>query len=357
MSTQNIISTKDGFRIPQIDLKPARILDRTTVLYGRSNSGKSVMIKHMLKIVKDYIPVAFVISPTEPANRAYEKFIHSSLIHYDLSSAKGEDGFLEKFWQWASMRSSIYHKVNKKDILLSIYERIKTPELDKVFSKIEIQRKNNISNSSVSLHDDLNRKYDELLIKLVKKHIIQHKHVLQRNSHGLSEDEIFSLTYIDLNPRVILIFDDAAAEIKSYFNKPIFRKIFYQSRHSFITSIFAVQDDSDLPPNLRKNVALSIFMTPAVAKSNFDRTSNKYSKDVIKIANAIYSDIFVGFRKMVFIDSDPNKQYFYHVTAEIVNPFRFGSHSLKEICTAVESDSETVDKTNPFYYKFKIKKK
>ena len=100
------------------------------------------------------------------------------------------------------------------------------------------------------------------------------------------------MAYLELNPRVLLVFDDAAAEIKSYFNKPIFRKIFYQSRHSFITSVFAVQDDSDLPPNLRKNVALSLFMTPAVAKSNFDRASNKYSKELTQVANGLYGDIF-----------------------------------------------------------------
>uniref|UniRef100_A0A6C0LI40 Uncharacterized protein n=1 Tax=viral metagenome TaxID=1070528 RepID=A0A6C0LI40_9ZZZZ len=355
MSAHNMIITKKGDRIPLLDLKPARLLDRTTVLYGKSNSGKSIFIKYIMKILKDFIPVAFVVSPTEPSNQAYSKFIDKSLIHFDLASAKGEEGFLEKLWAWSSMRSSIYHKVNKKDILMSLYSRIRTPEVDKMISKIEGKRSDSIKSASIAKCDEIEKNFDELIMKLVKKHIQKHKHILERNQSSLNEDELYSLAYLDLNPRVILIFDDAAAEIKSYFNKPIFRKIFYQSRHSFITSIFAVQDDSDLPPNLRKNVALSLFMTPVVAQSNFERVSNKYSKDLIKVANGLYSNIFVGYRKMAFIDNDPNKQYFYHITAEMVQPFKFGSHSLNNICVAVENNSESVDKTNPFYSNFRIK--
>lgn len=354
MSNQNIIVTKSGKRIPQLDVKPHLILDRVSVLYGKSNSGKSVFIKYLLKTVKDYIPVAFVISPTEPANRAYEKFIDKSLIHYDLNVTKGEDGFLEKFWHWATIRSSIYRKVNRKDILLSLYSRLRTPEIDKMVDRIEQKRKNMLEGVSTAKHDDVNQHVDELLVKLIKKHIQRHRHVLERQQHGLNEDELYSLAYIDLNPRVILIFDDCASDLKSYFNKPIFRKIFYQSRHSFITSIFAVQDDTDLPANLRKNVALSLFMTPAVAKSNFERGSNKFSKEIQQAANSIYDEVFTGFRKLAFMDGDVNKQYFYHVTAELVEPFRFGSYSLRSICTAVEGEEGSVDKANPFYDKFKL---
>ena len=353
----NTITTKTGKKIPELQLTPHRILDRTSVLYGRSNSGKSVVIKYLLKIVKDYIPVAFVISPTEPANHAYEKFIDKSLIHYDLSVTKGEEGFLDKFWQWTSIRSSIYHKVNKKGILMSLYERVRTPEIDKMVEKIEQKRKHMIEGSAISRHSDINEHVDELLVKLVKKHIQRYKHILEKQKNVLNEEELYSLAYLDLNPRVILIFDDCSSDLKSYFNKPIFRKIFYQSRHSFITSIFAIQDDTDLPANLRKNVALSLFMTPAVAKSNFERGSNKFSKELQQTANSIYDDVFVGFRKLVFIDGDVNKQYFYHITAELVQPFKFGSHSLRAICSAVECEEDAVDRSNPFYNKFKLESK
>ena len=354
--SKNLIVTKSGSRIPQLDLTPNKILDRTVVLYGKSNSGKSVFIKYILKLLKDYVPVAFVISPTEPANRAYEKFVDKSMIHFDLSVAKGEEGFLEKFWQWASIRSSIYHKVNRKDILMSLYTRVRTPEIDKIIDKIERKKDEAIKNTPFAKHDEIDKNYTELLIKLTKKHIQQHSHHLMRNTSGLSEDELYTLTYLDLNPRVVLIFDDCASELKSYFNKPIFRKLFYQSRHSFITSIFAIQDDTDISANLRKNVALSIFMTPAVAKSNFERGSNKFSKDIQKIATSIYDDVFVGFRKLAFIDNDVNRQYFYHTTAELVQPFKFGSTSLHNICSAVESEDGSVDKSNLFYNQFKLKK-
>ena len=356
MSSRNLIVTKTGSRIPEIALTPNKILDRTIVLYGRSNSGKSVFIKYILKLIRDYVPVAFVISPTEPANRAYEKFVDKSMIHFDLTAAKGEDGFLEKFWQWASIRSSIYHKVNRREVLMSLYARVRTPELDKIINKVEQKKDELIKNMPFAKHDEVEKNYNELLVKVVKKHIQQHKHHLMRNANDLTEDEMYTLTYLDLNPRVVLVFDDCASELKSYFNKPIFRKLFYQSRHSFITSIFAIQDDTDISANLRKNVALSVFMTPAVAKSNFERGSNKFSKDIQKIASSIYDEIFIGYRKLIFIDNDSNRQYFYHITAELVEPFKFGSQSLHTICSAVESEEGSVDKGNIFYHQFKLKK-
>ena len=232
---------------------------------------------------------------------------------------------------------------------------MRTPEVDKMIDKIESKRDSTIKTVPFTKHDEIEKSFDELLIKLIKKHIQQYKYIIERNSSKLTEDELYSLTYINLNPRVILVFDDCASELKSYFNKPIFRKIFYQSRHSFITSVFAIQDDTDISANLRKNVALSVFMTPAVAKSNFERASNKFSKDIQKVASGIYEDIFIGFRKLVFIDNDVNRQYFYHITAELVQPFKFGSQSLRNICSAVESAEGSVDKSNIFYNKFKIK--
>lgn len=42
----------------------------------------------------------------------------------------------------------------------------------------------------------------------------------------LTEDEKFTLNYINLNPRLLLILDDCAAELHPLFTKEIFKSFF-----------------------------------------------------------------------------------------------------------------------------------
>lgn len=353
----NIVS-KDGKVIPEFSMNASKFLDKSIVIYGKSNSGKTVIVKNILKVLKDYIPVPIVISPTEPSNRSYEKFVDKTLIHYDLGvSTKNEEGLLDKLWEWQSMRASIYNKVNKFDVIKSLYNRIRNDETDKIIKKIEDKKRQAISTAAFAKHDEVSTTFNELITKFLQKQIIAKKHILETYKSTLSEDELYSLTYINLNPRLVIIFDDCAAELKPHFGKPIFRKIFYQGRHSYITSIFCNQDDTDLPTNLRKNVAVNIFTQPAVAKANFERGSNKFSKDIIARANNLYQEVFVGYRKLVYIDNDPSKNMFYHMTAQVVEPFKFGSGSLQHLCTAVAAKEGSIDKQNKYYSMFKINTK
>tara|TARA_B110000908_G_scaffold113440_1_gene133080 strand:+ start:5799 stop:6890 length:1092 start_codon:yes stop_codon:yes gene_type:complete len=357
MANSSTVVTKDGKSIPEFSMNASKLLDKTIVIYGKSNSGKTVIVKNILKALQDYIPVPIVISPTEPSNRSYEKFIDKTLIHYGLTVEKGEEGLLEKIWEWQSMRASIYNKSNRSDVIRSLYNRVKTDEDDKKIRQIETKKKEKITTTALAKHEEVGKIFDEFIVKFLKKCICNRKHLLDKYKATLNEDELYSLMYIDLNPRIILIFDDCAADLRQYFNKPIFRRIFYQSRHSYITSIFCNQDDTDLPANLRQNVAINIFTQPAIAKGNFERGSNRYSKEMITRANNLYQEVFVGHRKLIFIDNDPNDNCFYHMTAKIIEPFKFGSSSLQNLCSAVTTQDGAIDKQNKYYNVFCIPKK
>jgi hypothetical protein len=98
--------------------------------------------------------------------------------------------------------------------------------------------------------------------------------------NDLSEDERCCLQHLHFNPRLLLIFDDCAAQLKPFFNKDVFRLLFYQNRHSFITVVLCCQDDTDLPANLRKNAFLSFFTEPVICTANFGRQANQFSKHI-----------------------------------------------------------------------------
>ena len=75
-----------GMNVPFLELDKSHFLNQTTVLYGPSKTGKTVMIRHILHLLKGHCDQAIVISPTEVSNRSYSGIIPAQLIHTDMST-------------------------------------------------------------------------------------------------------------------------------------------------------------------------------------------------------------------------------------------------------------------------------
>ena len=58
-----------------------------------------------------------------------------------------------------------------------------------------------------------------------------------------------------------------------------------------ITTIIACQDDTDLPPNLKKNAFVSMFTDPVVTTAMFNRASNNSSKPHKDLVNRSMGDV------------------------------------------------------------------
>ena len=336
-------------------MESSKLVDKTIVVYGKSASGKSVIIKNIMKALKSEIPTIFVVSPTEASNGAYSNYVDKLLIHYDLKRGKKGD-FLSELIEWQEARSAVYALANKLENIMSLYKRIRTDEVDKSLDRIEKIRVNNKSTMPISKHADIDNSCNNLIIKLLKKHIFVNKASFSQYDSSLSEEEVYTLSYIDMNPKVLLILDDCGSILQSYVRKDSFRKIFYQARHYFITTVMSLQDDTDLPANLRKNVNINIFTQSTVAKSNFERVANGYDKQIQKTAIQISPEVFQGYRKLVYIDNDPKHDNFYHLTAEVVAPFKYGSHALNYLCESVRTKEGTIDRNNRFHRAFQIKR-
>lgn len=371
--------TDNGKRIPELNINPKSYIDKTIVIYGPSKTGKTVITKNIMKIVSNYIDQILVIAPSEPSNRSYEGFVESPFIHYKLyisdsnssGISKRDDSkersfaFLESIWKRQEMMAAIYTRTNKLEVISSLFSHvvkhireegetiIKNINNKRVLSLGEIKEK---YKSNVGLCDaktkEIETMYDDLLIQLYKKYIhIDYENVWKSD---LTEDERYSLQYLCFNPRLLLIFDDCAAQLKPFFSKEIFRKLFYQNRHGFITLIICCQDDTDLPTNLRKNAFINFFTEPVVCLSNFERSSNNYSKQAKSFVNEIIPYVFKGYRKMAYIREDDKNNFFYHITFDYPEIFKFGSKALHELCEIVKNSGTTMDTSNPFYDYFKL---
>jgi ABC-type ATPase involved in cell division len=371
------LQTEGGKKIPQLKIRPALFIDRTITIFGPSGTGKTVITKHIMKTVNGHIDQILIVAPTEPSNRSYEGYVDPPFINYrlylaDPANPKKDDGtkgalrFLEAVWQRQEMMAAIYTRANNADVLAKLYGRLPRAvraEGLKYIETINGKRTRVISQVRDKFSDDsgrreakikeVNEKFKQMLVLLYKKYIAPLYEELWARE-DLSEDERYSLAYLLFNPRLLLIFDDCAAQLKPFFNKEIFRKLFYQNRHNFITVVVCAQDDTDLPTNLRKNAFVSFFTEQIVCTSNFERVSNKFPKSTKVFVNEIVNDVFRGHRKLAYIREDEQRQHFYHIQFPFPKMFRFGSEAAHELCANIQNNGVTMDKENPFYDRFRV---
>ena len=368
--------TESGKRVPELVLHPRLFIDRTTVIYGPSKTGKTVIVKNIMKQTHGHIEQILVVAPTEPSNRSYDGFVDPSLIHYRMYLPSPEDKrdteqkaalrFLETVYKRQEMMAAIYTRANRPETLSALYGRLGNSNRksgDDYIASLERKRRRSVNNVRRQYARDPGRceahvkevddQFKKMLVLVYKKFLTPNVERLWKGK-DLSEDERYTLYYLHFNPRLLLIFDDSAAQLKPFFNKEIFRKLFYQNRHSYITVVICCQDDTDLPTNLRKNAFISIFTEPIVCVSNFERPSNKFPKTTKAYISDIISDVYIGYRKLAYIREDDKRQHFYHLTCTYPSTFMFGSDALVELCSAIQSKGITMDRDNPFFEKFRV---
>jgi len=373
-----------GGGIPELSLHPALLVDRSIAIYGPSGTGKTVCTKAIMRALDGHIEQVLIVAPTEPTNRSYDGFVDPTLIHYSLCLARDEGArgepkkkqltekqkalnFLEEIWARQEMMASIYKRANKLKTLASLYERLPRQarhagnayvsglqrkreralaEIDKKWGKEPATREEK--------RHEAKEKFEKLLILIYKKFLTDHVAELWGRK-DISEDERYSLAYLHFNPRLLLIFDDCAAQLKTLLATEIWRKLFYQNRHSYITLVLCCQDDTDLNTNLRKNAFISIFCSEIVCTSYFERTANKFPKRTRDYVSGASSKIFARKRqKIAYMREDAKGCHFYAFNPPTVKKQVFGSGALSELCSQVRASGTAMDQTNPYFSKFKL---
>lgn len=323
-------------------------IDRTTIIYGESGTGKSFIIKDMLYQLRMHVDQIIVISPTDISNFAYEScMVPKPCIHYTITS-----DLLTNILQRQTALVSVYQRANRMDILKSLYDRI--PNMDKYNKLIKLLNDKIKDSESLPPHERKknNDEYEKIIAKIMKKNIDQHREDLKLLD--LSNDERYTLTYFDMNPRIVLIFDDCTESLQKFKNHPAFQSFFYRGRWGFLTIIMACHSDKVLGPELKKSAYISIYTNKKSANTCLLRDSCSNDKeDTIRIEDAI-SCAFennVANQKLVYV-RDENKFYTYIATPH--GDFRFGSPILWEFCDKVKSTYDQSVTSNKFLNDFKI---
>jgi len=330
-------------------------LDRSIALYGASGTGKSAIIIDILKHLNGRADQILVFSPTDPSNKTYSSgVVPPPLIHYEFDIE-----LLERIWARQEMMAAVYARANNPDVLESLYRKLGLDTVTKMIQKVQDSKREHIEEIMDTYFEKsaqkakitkIEKQFKELLIMIYKKCIGDNAHRL--SGVQLSPEEQFTLKYLNFNPRLVLILDDCASDIKKYEKKAVVRKLFYQARHVFITLMIACQDDTDIASSLRKNAFVSVFTSDTCANAFFGRKANDFSREMTKKVEALSMQLRWKppyFEKLVYLRQE-NKLYKF--VAEIHDGFCFGSSSVRNFCRTIERSGTNMDKNNPFYGEF-----
>lgn len=376
IDSEGVFTTETGTRVPMLEDTASMFLDRTIINYGPTRTGKTVITKHIMKVLNGHIDQVVVVSPTEPTNRSYEGFVDPACIHTrlylaDPANPKKDDGpkgairFIRALWDRQQAMAATHARANRPEVLAQLFRRLPSStrgeaqrridtidkERERVVSLVRRQFKGDQGRSD-GKEKEVNAKFKKMLTLIYKKYItIFYEELWERAD--LSADEQWSLTYLSFNPRILLILDDCAAELKPLFKHEVFRLLFYQNRHCHITVILCCQDDTDLPTNLRKNAFLSFFTEGVVCQTNFNRSSNSFPKPTKELVADISASLFTDrFRKLAYVRDDERRQHFYYVKFPEHPLFRFGSEAFRQLCDNVQTTEDAMDTENPYYDRF-----
>lgn len=362
MSNENkTIHTASGDPIDFLEKTYENYLDKTTFIFGGTGSGKSTVISEILYLCKDYIPNYYVLAP-ENSRGGYVKNIHPKCVKSDISKMK-----LQKIWQRQEHVTQIYKIANDPVILKTLFCKINDNEALHEITQITHIAKNKIQEieHSTLSYDQRQGQINNIIEIRDRKVLAIYKKTIRQNRQylltlDLELDEKTAVTYLDINPRLMLIIDDCSELMKkwySYFGKNevnVFESILYRGRHNFITLIFACHDDKLIATELRKNARVVVYTSSQSLISSINKQGNGFSKLEKKrfeeVAEVLFRDEklkneFKTHKKFCFLREDANP---YKYTIAIKNDnYKLGCDYLLELADKMPKQPQTLT-SNPY---------
>ena len=342
------------------------IMNKSVILYGPSGSGKTRIIRDFMHTTKLCYPLVFAFVPTNAQKHDYDSLIPKPLVFesFDLKNIK-------EIYTRQKSTTEVYNNANNLKILNSLFLRIATPK-DKIFHKKLLFFKDHAITKSEQKNQSLadkKSKYDEIEEIFKNKLIHFYKQVINPNvrklqAMDLSEKEKYALTFRNLNPRILILFDDAFTEVMDLIRKgkkqkdETIKNFFYKGRWANITHWYGFQDEKGLDSEIRKNVFINVFTDKQVAMSYFTRPANSFTclekKKAEAVINAVFSEENIPQHyKLVYSRSDKNKFYYIIANEYVDNDIQMCSKSVRDFCKKIGKVEDNFDTNNPFFAAFK----
>lgn len=348
MSNNNIIQLEDNLCLREFECTPEKLMNKSILLVGSRNSGKTCCTIDLMHVLKDMIPICIVFNATESSNCCFGKIVSSVFLHTEINLDK-----ISEIWRRQEITSNIYKLVNDIDHLRGIINLYNISNFDKSFQDVSDYEEKTINNIKDKERDNNVRlvkiskaqtKFKELKIELCKKFVEEIKKKIENKEYSddkLNDEQKLILKYIKINPNVLLIFDDCSSILKSMMNTHVIRKLFYQARHVNITFIITAQDDIDIASSLRKNANIIFLCDTTVTNSYFERASNGFNNRIKQLTKRYSDTLFKKpYLKLVYDKDDINNRFTYYLP-KIHESFQFGSEEIQEYINKVKKKNNS----------------
>lgn len=345
--------------IPKFEPRSANTLNRTTIFYGPTGTGKSLAMRSFLKRIQPHVSFAMVISPTEPSNKSYTGMIPAPWIHTDMTEKTLK--ILEDMWERQEMLVALFNMAHDTETLHQIYKHCRDENSDKNLRLIATMRSRLLqklpkdSFKQRERRDHIKEVTDQLLVKIYRRQIDLSRDKLK--SASLSKEQWAVINNLHINPNMVLILDDCAAELKKYMKHDILRKLAYQARHNHITTFIAAQDDTDITAEFRRNAATSLFTSRGTIAVFAGRTTNAFDKGTREILREVVDEVYgrastdknYRFVKVVYERNAADKCYFKYFLEDPPAKFRLGSKALWDYAAQIAVNDVEASSSNPYY--------
>lgn len=353
--------------VPKFKNTYLALINKSIILYGPSGTGKTVIVKDFMHFVKKQFPIVFAFVPTNEQKHDYDSLIPKQLVFEEFGLKEIKDIYLRQ-----KAISEIYNIANNINTLNLLFIRIASPKA-KIFLRKLLYIKHKALKEADKINGDastIKRKKDEIEEIFKEKVIKFYKYVINPNAKklqnmDLSQEEKYALKYRNLNPKALILFDDASTEIISLIklgkkNKDeTIKNFFFKGRWANITHWYAIHDDTGLDSDIRKNAFKSIFTDKQTALGFFNRSANSFSaiekKRAEAVINVIFSKEAPPFAKLMYSRLDKNN-FQYVVAKEYADSeVQLCSKTVRDFCEKIANKEKLLESsTNPYIEKFKI---
>jgi hypothetical protein len=336
-------------------------LDKTTLIFGGTGSGKTYMIEELMELLSDHVSNYLVIAP-QTSQLRYSMRLPKKCLKEDISKKK-----LQSIWIRQTQMTQVCNIANDITVLESLFKRLNNRHLTIIAYSI-IKRCGDfvtkIENSNISFLEKKNSiaQIESLkntkLISLYKDAIREKRDILC--NMNLTNYEKTAIEYLDTNPKLMIIIDDCSEKFDKwmkYFKKTeenIFSTIAFRGRHNNISLVVACHDDKFMPTEIRKNARVIKFGNMKALTSCVDKPGSAFSSSEKKQAKAVGEKIFnesdtqtkkKNHQKICYIRDDKNP--FKYTIAKISNDRKLGCDALYELVKKMPTKFDKID-NNPF---------
>lgn len=339
--------TINGVHIPYYEMRADLFLCKNTLIIGGSGTGKSSFARNILSVLaySGKVPVGVLINGGD--SRDLSPFFIQGLVKDSF-----DPDFITKFKQWQHDRIQIYRASTDLENLEQFVKKYMAGHRVTVdISAIDARYSEVASNQRVRDADKERAKTtaDEIKVAIFRAAISK----LSIDTRNMDENDLTIWTGAQLNPNIIMVFDDVGSELAKLptICRDFLKFIYAKARHEKYTTLMLLQADTQLDKQNRSNAHMILWCDQATMQASTDPKRAIFSSNVARQAQQIAnSNFFVRTpgEKYRVLGFDSKKLQFFYVLSEQCSSVCLASPAVLELSQRVsERERKKTGETNP----------